>query len=100
MNNHMNKNLWKRISLDPLVDWVTMLVAGLVVAVIMISIGVFVYINVGAATSSVSDQPFTPHSPIDALEPARVVGLLAGRFGISSSTRSVARQISSGDPSL
>ena len=92
--NSIRENSWKRISLDPFVDWIFMLLVGLAVVGILIVIGVSSYVSVGQATSSVPDQGvITPHLPINATTLGNVVKQFNPKTSDSSNTIP-------GDPSL
>ncbi len=88
---------WKKISRDPFVDWIFMLLVGFAVMVAMIVIGVFTYISAGAATSFVSDQT-TPiqHVTID----VRGLKSVANHIDNNMSTSTAVNFVVPGDPSL
>jgi|GEM_PF-2481133 len=69
---------WKRISRDPLIDWIFMLLVGLAIITVMVAIGIFAYVDVGQASSSVSDLTASsrPLPIIDAVELKRVADKL------------------------
>ncbi len=70
---------WKKISRDPFIDWIFMLIVGLFIITIMIIIGIFAYIDVGQAASSVSDLTASsrPLPMIDVVELKRIAEKLS-----------------------
>ena len=88
---------WKKISRDPSIDWIFMLTVGLAVVTIVIAVGIFSYIDVGQATSSISDLTATsrPLPIINAKELKRVVSKINSKIDAGAGTIVV-----HGDPSL
>ena len=93
------KNIdWKRISRDPFIDWIFMLCVGLLVVTILIVIDVFTYIDVGRATSSVSEEgAFVGHAIVDKFVLKGVVDKIDMKAATSTTDK---ENIVPGDPSL
>jgi hypothetical protein len=51
---------WRRVSRDPFVDWIFMLLVSVAITMILIIVAVSGYVDVGVATTQKPDQTVTP----------------------------------------
>ncbi len=71
---NLRETSWKRISRDPFVDWIFMLLIAFTTAAIFIVIGITSYINAADVAYLVPEQTTTTSTlPIDARDLTRVV---------------------------